>query len=50
MEVPHFDTSQDTAIKKEYVIYIQAYGFPDDGIFLETRLQEIRLALEKLPQ
>lgn len=30
----------DTAIKSEYIMYIEKYGVPEDGIFLPSRLAE----------
>lgn len=34
------DVRVNTVIKMEYILYIQKYGMPDDGIFLPTRLME----------
>lgn len=38
-------TVQDVSIKREYIIYIQMYGFPEDGNFLPSKLDEIKLSL-----
>jgi hypothetical protein len=35
-----FDTTITTTLNMQYVFYIQKYGVPDDGIFLEELLAE----------
>lgn len=35
-----FDTTITTTLNMQYVYYIQKYGVPDDGIFLEELLAE----------
>lgn len=38
--VDAFNTSINTSLNMQYVLYIQKYGIPDDGIFLEELLNE----------
>ena len=40
---PKIGIYANAAIKKEYIIYVQLYGVPDDGIFNPSLLNQIKL-------
>jgi hypothetical protein len=41
-KIKEVNTNVNTSIKKEYIIYIQQYGMPSDGLFIESILEFIR--------
>ena len=40
--LPEISLNTNISINMEYIIYIREYGMPENGIFIETRLQYIR--------